>query len=120
MEDIKKSVDRDKIGSARRALKRDFLIYIWSLVSLFIIVYPMMLIKNNLVSNLFEALMVILIISMFVSYISLIFRIRYVYRSMGKSSTTIILFQLGSIIIPFGIFIFPAIVLSESKNILTD
>ncbi len=116
MEDKKNMINKDKLGSERKFLKRDFKIYIACYVGLLIISPIVYYIKNDTISVILGIPAIIMGLTLFILRFVLLFRIRYVYKPMGKSLTTITLFQLGLLFIPFGDIIFPAIVLNESNK----
>lgn len=111
------NIDRDKLAKARKALKRDLIIFISCWASLFIL--PVLTaIRNNFLQNTLVILGLVVVLTFFILRFVIIFRIRYVCVPMGKSRTYITIFQLAAFLIPLGGIVFPLIVLEESKTLL--
>ena len=113
--------DINKLRSARKALKRDWLIFTICFIGFLPMALMGELVNGRLAITTFGLVAVVLGLLFFIEGISIIFRIRFVYQAMGKSLAVITLFQLGTILTgPFGFFIFPRIVLHQSKKLLSQ
>jgi len=113
------ALDIKKLTSARKVLKRDWLIWVISFLGGYPLIFTACFIGNNQLANgAFGIIVFLWSLLFFVEWIVTIFRIRFVYQTMGKRLLTITLFQLGTVFTPFGLgmFIFPPIVLAKSKN----
>jgi len=111
-------VNIDEVAAAHKSLKKCLLIYSLSFAALAIVMPLAALVNNTLFQNIIGILACIFALFFFLFRFIIIFKLRYVYKPMGKSIGFITVFQLASLLIPFGAWIFGFIALREANKII--